>query len=295
MRQTLRSARARASTSRSIFATADTSASAASAFCALCRPTRRRSATGSSSAPPRASQAPPAVAAAIDEAPRLFGFRNAGAERLHEPPGQPHRERARVVAVQHLDAAAREDPRLRRRIGVDAGVTVEMVLGDVEHGRRDRRERGRRLELEARQLEHEHIGPACRPRGIASSTASPMLPATTRREAGRARERAGERGHRRLAVRSGDREHFLRRRQRAREELDVADELDAARNGSRDGRLVLRDAGADRDQVGAGERRLGERARSSAAHPGSAAASRSANGGAGRVSATRTVAPRAAR
>ena len=64
-----------------------------------------------------------------------------------------------------------------------------------------------------------------------------------------------------LAVRSGDREHLLLRRQRAREELDVADELGAARNRGRDRRLILGHARADRDQVGAGERRVVERAR----------------------------------
>ena len=133
-------------------------------------------------------------------------------------------------------------------------------------------QRRRRLELEARQLEHEHVGPRPRP-----------PPAVVRRqhvehrvadvagddggEARGAAQRAGERGDGGLAVGAGDREHLLLRRQCAREELDVADEFGAARDGRRDRRLVLRNARADRDQVRAGQRRVvngtdGERARS---------------------------------
>ena len=41
----------------------------------------------------------PRMGAAIDDAPRLFGFGNAGAKCLHEPAGELHRERARIVAV----------------------------------------------------------------------------------------------------------------------------------------------------------------------------------------------------
>ena len=60
-----------------------------------------------SSAPPRASHvAAPRLRAALDEAPRLLRFGHAGAERLHEAAREAHRERARIVAVQHLDAAA---------------------------------------------------------------------------------------------------------------------------------------------------------------------------------------------
>ncbi len=55
--------------------------------------------------------------------------------------------------------------------------------------------------------------------------------------------------------------HLRVRRQRAGEELDVADELGAARNRRRDERLVLRNTRADRDQVGAGNGGVGERTR----------------------------------
>ena len=80
------------------------------------------------------------------------------------------------------------------------------------------------------------------------------------REPGGPGERAGQRSHRRLAVRARDRDHLRVRRQRAREELDVADELRAARNRRRDERLILGNAGADRDQVGTRDGRRAERA-----------------------------------
>ncbi len=86
-----------------------------------------------------------------------------------------------------------------------------------------------------------------------------------RDEPSRAAQRARERGDRGLAVAAGDREHLLFRRQRAREELDVTDEFRAARHRGREFRSVLRQARADRDQVGTGERRVGERAGGKAA------------------------------
>ena len=87
---------------------------------------------------------------------------------------------------------------------------------------------------------------------------------------------------------AGDREHLLRRRQRAREELDVADELRAARDGGGDRRLVLRDARADRDQVGARERRVGERARCQRERPAARPRAVGDSAASARVSATRT-------
>ena len=84
------------------------------------------------------------------------------------------------------------------------------------------------------------------------------VPGHHRRETGRASERTRERGDRGLAVRTGDCDYFGVRRQRAGEELDVADELGAARNRRRDERLILRNAGADRNQVGAGDSGLAE-------------------------------------
>ncbi len=97
------------------------SASAASALSALWRPTSARSARGTEQ---RAAAREPQVArrrrAAVDESPLVLRRRHPGAEGLR--PGGPaiaHRQRARVVAVQHLHAAAGEDaapwpPRSRR-------------------------------------------------------------------------------------------------------------------------------------------------------------------------------------
>jgi len=63
----------------------------------------------------------------------------------------------RDAALAALGVAGK-DARLRCRVGVDARIAVEMVLGDVEHGGRRRRERGRRFELEAGELEDDYVG-----------------------------------------------------------------------------------------------------------------------------------------
>ena len=122
----------------------------------------------------------------------------------------------------------------------------------------------RRLELEARQLEHEHVGPraraVARTRASASSTGVADVAGDDASTPGGAAQRAGQRGHRGLAVGAGDREHLLRRRQRAREELDVADHSTPRATAAAIAGWSLRHARADRDQVGAGERRVGERA-----------------------------------
>ena len=75
-----------------------------------------------------AAREPDLARAAVDEPPRALGFRHAGAEGLHQPARQAHRERARIVAVQHLHAAVGEDARLGRGVGVDSGIAVEVVL-----------------------------------------------------------------------------------------------------------------------------------------------------------------------
>ena len=152
----------------------------------------------------------------------------------------------------------REDARLRRGVVVDARVAVEMVLGDVEHRRGDRRQaiasfragsstaraRTRRATV-ARRFERRDT----------SSTASPMLPATTRVEPGCAAQRTGQCGHRRLAVGPGDRQHLLRGRQRAGEELDVADDRRRRALRPRQSPACAAHAGTDCDQVRARHRR----------------------------------------
>ena len=115
-----------------------------------------------SSAPPRASHV--AAVAAAHEAPLVLR-RPARWRRTSRPcgPGSRIASERGSSRFSTCTPPPREDARLGRGVVVDAGVAVEVVVGDVEHGGRDRRQRRRRLELEARQLEHEHVGPR-RPR-----------------------------------------------------------------------------------------------------------------------------------
>ena len=76
--------------------------------------------------------------------------------------------------------------------------------------------------------------------GSASSTASPMLPATTVASPARGTSAPVSAVTVVLPFEPVIASTFCSRRQRAREELDVADELGAARDRGRDGRLILR-------------------------------------------------------
>ena len=93
-----------------------------------------------------------------------------------------------------------------------------------------------------------------------SSTASPMLPATTVARPAARHSAPVSAVTVVLPFVPVIASTFCVRRQRAREEFDVADELRAACHCRRDRRLVLGHARADRDQVRAGQRRIGERA-----------------------------------
>ena len=107
----------------------------------------------------RAAAREPGRPAALDQTPVELGFGNARTEGLHDVPGKPHRERARVVAVEDLLAGAGEDARLGARVGVYPGVAVEMIGTDVEHRRRGGFEARSRFELEARQFDDKDVGP----------------------------------------------------------------------------------------------------------------------------------------
>ena len=205
----------------------------------------------------------PHRAVALDQTPFFFGQRNAFAERLHGASRQAHQPHDRVVTIQDLHRCVGENPRLCRGVVGKSRVAIHVVCGDVQHGRRDRFQARRRLELIARQLEDEDIGPALA-RFVLRQNVEDRVADVARddcRESRRACERAGERGDGRLAVRAGDCEHFLRRRQRAREKLDVADELGACGDGFANRRMFFRETGTDRDQVRGIERRRGERTR----------------------------------
>ena len=290
-----RNARSASSTLRSMRATVDTSASAASAFSALWRPTSASDAVGTSSSPPCAShvRADRTRRGPIRPPPRARWRRTIRSVR----PGMRIAQRARVVAVDDLDAAAGEDARLRRRVVVDARVAVEMILGHVEHRRGDRRQRRRRLELEARQLEHEDIGPRLR-----RARTAPARRAPRRRCCRRPRWSRPAARHSApvsavtvvLPLEPVIASTFCAGRQRAREELDVADELDAARDRcaiagwsfGTPGLIAIRSAPANVASVNGPVHD---------AHVRQCRRSSAACGGAARVSATRTRAPSRAR
>ncbi len=197
-----------------------------------------------------------------NQPPLAFRRGHAFAEGLHGAARNAHADRPRIIAVQHLHAATGEDARLGGRVVGHAGVAIEMVFGNVENCRGRRFEAFRRLKLEARQLEHEHVGPESARRdglqhvehGVAD------VAGNDRREPGGAAKRAGERRHRRFPIGPCDSQHFLPRRQRTGEQFDVTDEWDAARGRFRDRRLILGDAWTDCDQIGLVEQRRGERA-----------------------------------
>jgi hypothetical protein len=202
----------------------------------------------------------PGAVGPLHEAPFLLGERHARAERLQGAPGQSHQPHDRIVAVQYLNGGLREDARLRAGVIGDARVAVEVVGRDVENGGRDRPQARRRLELEARQLQHEHLRPRLvrlAARELVEHGVADVARDDGRQSRGR-RERPRQRGHRRLAVGAGDRQHLLVGRQRAREELDVTDDLDAGTDGRLDRRRARIDAGTDGDQLRTIERRIRE-------------------------------------
>ena len=119
--------------------------------------------------------------------------------------------------------AAREDARLGGRVGSQAGVAVEMIGRHVEHGRAasaaTRWSRAGSSTARARTARAASSS--------SSSAGSPRLPPTAHLHARRAAAmRAEQRRHGALAVGAGDADH--RRVRGAREQLDVADDLEAA-------------------------------------------------------------------
>ncbi len=149
----------------------------------------------------------------------------------------------------------REDSRLGARVFVERGVAVHVIRGDVEHDRAEKLERGGRLQLEARELEHVQIGNGLLEqveRGLAEVAAGEHGQS---RAFGHARDQAR---HRALAVGAGDADH--RRLGGAREQLDVAQHLDAAAARLGDDRLLRRHPGRQQHLRSALEQRHIERA-----------------------------------
>ena len=135
------------------------------------------------------------------------------------------------------------DPALGARVLLQVAVAIEVVGGHVEHRRRRRVQREGALELKARELQHVEIrAPAEQGEGRLAEVGADL-----HRAPGAPRHLPHHRGHRTLAVRSGHRDH--RSVGGAREELDVADDRDAARGRRRDRRFAKRDSGAHHHQI----------------------------------------------
>ncbi len=128
-----------------------------------------------------------------------------------------------VVEIHDRRRRPLEDARLRGRVFREIPVAVEVIGRDVQHGGRLELQRVRGLELVGGQLEHVHRGRRAGEqveRGLAEVAADPRL------DPGCPRELADERRDRALAVGARDADDPPARL--AREQLDVADEVEAS-------------------------------------------------------------------
>ena len=160
-----------------------------------------------------------------------------------------------VVEVDDRGRRALEDARLGRGVLGEVAVTVEVVGRHVQHRGRLRLQRPGRLELVRGELEHVHRRRRALEqveRGLAEVAADAHL------EPGGLRKRADQRRDRALAVRAGDADHAAARL--AREQLDVADEVESLRRRLAQEGLGERDAGRHDDLVRALEHRRVEAA-----------------------------------
>src|SRR5258706_1483787 len=172
----------------------------------------------------------PALAATLEQTPVLRAPWDLEAEADRLSARQRHCEAARVIAVEHLDAVARKDPRFGASVVVDAAVAVQMVFADVEYRSRVSGERGGLLELEAGELQHPQA------RGLSLVfTAHQCVQHGRPDVAGdfavgsrSSRHRAGERRNGALTVGARHRDDLRAAlRERLREQLDVAYDLHA--------------------------------------------------------------------
>ena len=196
----------------------------------------------------------------MNQAPIALGCGRIGTEGLHHATGKAHRERPCIVAVEHLLSAGDENTLLRRCIIVDTRIAIEMILGDVKHGRRDRPQARRGFQLEARQFEHEHVRPRRAVLMLRERIEDRLADVANDRgaETGGPDKLAGQRRHRALSVRAGDCQHPLTRRQSAGKELDVADQFDTTRDRGLDRGQRLGNARTDNHQIGTGKGVVGE-------------------------------------
>ena len=117
----------------------------------------------------------------------------------------------RIVGVDHRPVAGvlvLEDPRLRRRVRLDARMPIEVIGREVQHHRDPRMERVDLLELKAARLDDvQRVG-----RRAADLRAQRRADVAADRhlESGRFEHPPGQRRRRRLPLRAGDRDHAAR-------------------------------------------------------------------------------------
>ena len=137
----------------------------------------------------------------------------------------------RVVGVVDGDvvvALVGEDPQLRRQVGLEVAVAVEVVGREVEEDRALGGEGGAVLELEAGALADDGRVGLDRA-DAAPASGVPTLPATATGSPAVAVDVAEQLGRGRLAVGAGDGEEAVR--ERAPGQLELAGHLDAALAG----------------------------------------------------------------
>ena len=191
--------------------------------------------------------------------PQLAGARNAEGEA--DPGTGPGREpdRLGVLAVVHGDGPGRVDAPLRRRVGVEAPVPVQVVGRHVEHHRGVRPDGGGPVELEARELHREHVVRLLGQDRVEQGQAD--VAGRDRAPPGGFEDR-GEHAHgRRLAVGAG---HGQPGRRRTVEvglqppgKLDLTDHLDAGRGRRDEQRCIGSPSGRGDDQCRARGRVVG--------------------------------------
>ena len=221
--------------------------------------------------------------------------RHAGAERLHRAARQRASRSDRDRRGSAPARRAGEDARLGRarsrrcrrsgRDGCRVRLSTAAAIGF---------EARRGLELVARQLEHEHVGPRRAALDVASSASSTGVADVAGDDAStgppRARSAPVSAVDRRLAVGAGDRRapSAPGGSARAKSSMSPTRSAPCATRRAIAG-WSLATARADRDQVDAGERRCGERRRARPARRAAPRRALAASGGAARVSATRTL------
>ena len=177
------------------------------------------------------------VLAVVRTGDARLGRQRVVAAELDAAPVARHRREAARDDRDVVRALVLEDAELRRAVGVEVAVAVQMVRGDVEENGDVRPKVVDVLELEARELADD---PAAAVLRLGERPAD--VPGHRRAE-----HLAEERRSRRLPVRAGDADD--RRREQPRAELDLApDREPAAACGGHEGRLA-RNSGALHQQV----------------------------------------------